>query len=926
MSRYTGPARIRIHGDQGAGAAYVGLARKLLGEQMAIHVDAYDSSRGLASQSHVSKTYTPKPTEQIARKASLPNGVNVRVQYNTFMPVIDIWVPEGVEPVKAIEYRGLLRALQDEDDPCEPLREPEGEPGEEDFDPGEFSELHPLYDPEDGDQQWLEYPADGLSQEFNPLSNYPLPPLGGTWVMDMIGAPFDPRAFNNKPPLATCKMLVTGGGRHNIEKQFPNQWGKTFLDGSGEEVPYIEIVGNQHTYNCPPRIFRIGRMNPMPGWPWLSDFARLVSASAVLEAPFNNTRAEAHIKIEFLRLNGEPFEPDEEAYLDPLEIDIVQPWNISGVWRDHVIDTWWYELSILSLNRTGSKAVIGLHQLGGGVFHGAPMDFIVLDLENEGDKYTVIDRFDHVLISEVNSDFSVGTPVTPVYDVVEHSDSPYLHPNIALNVHFGEVVESETVGNAASCSGTLHRYYKWIFYLLFDADDKLRKLYCAVNEIVSESGSQELSVISGEQLGAPLQGFLGVATFQIGVSYSQYDVVYEAGIIGGFATVNVFVARNSHFSTTTNRPRLSDSSCTAVDHPSSEWRFVYGRRCASQSPCVWQDWNLDADGGEVYRRSNRLYATINSVEVAIWDARTGTTLVINEESVSGIQVTQGNTAQFVSSREVDFSIWSDMYESTEEPEELFYILYEFEESFDRRIKYITPNSFDCFTNGYISSQNLINVGGVSAERKDVRSYTFRAYDKDNELVDEFKFSSDDPDLVVCSTYGLRNNIFDQTITRGISDFEGYTGPQSLLFLAGNMWSCSMNVPIASIDGTGVAFSYGASTSGFYTGTCGGSFSLGRLTKRRERAILTASSLEVDYNFDNEDAIFENTVAFSSGSPIANDKVRATTDPGRFAPNEANEGVLFKPVIGPELGILCAHQQVSYIGWLYPNELEDEENE
>jgi len=67
MPRYFGPARIRIHGDQTAGSKYIGLARTLLGEQMGIHVDAYDSSRGLASQSKVSKEYAAKPTEQIER-------------------------------------------------------------------------------------------------------------------------------------------------------------------------------------------------------------------------------------------------------------------------------------------------------------------------------------------------------------------------------------------------------------------------------------------------------------------------------------------------------------------------------------------------------------------------------------------------------------------------------------------------------------------------------------------------------------------------------------------------------------------------------------------------------------------------------------------------------------------------------------------
>jgi len=299
MSRYTGLARIRIHGPQGTGAGYVGLARKLLGEQMAIHVDAYDSSRGLASQSQISKTYTPKPTEQIQRKVSLPNGVGIRVQYNTFMPIIDIWVPEGVEPVKAIEYRGLLRALQDADAFCEPLVPPTGEPGEDGYNPGQVSELHPLYDSNNVDEQWLIYPDQGLSIEFNPYDNHPLPPRGGTFVMDMIAEPFDSRAFNvnGKPPLTDCKMLVTGGDA--VESDEDNV---VFADGI-------------YTRNIPARKFRIGRIDELLGWPWADTrdpdqtFGRLVSLSAVMEhtpnvAP-NAHKNKATFTLTFLKLNSE---------------------------------------------------------------------------------------------------------------------------------------------------------------------------------------------------------------------------------------------------------------------------------------------------------------------------------------------------------------------------------------------------------------------------------------------------------------------------------------------------------------------------------------------------------------------------------------------------------------------------------------------
>lgn len=107
MPRYSGPVSVRILGDQAVGAKYIGLARTVLGEQMAIHVGAYESSRGLASRSAISQTYTPRPTEYIKRRVSLPNGVRISVEHNTYMPRIAIQVPEGAEVPSVGAYRPL---------------------------------------------------------------------------------------------------------------------------------------------------------------------------------------------------------------------------------------------------------------------------------------------------------------------------------------------------------------------------------------------------------------------------------------------------------------------------------------------------------------------------------------------------------------------------------------------------------------------------------------------------------------------------------------------------------------------------------------------------------------------------------------------------------------------------------------------------
>jgi hypothetical protein len=80
MPRYSGVARTNIFGPPDEGAKYVVLARTMLGELMDIHVTPYEDD-GV------------RPSEFASREVQLPNGVRINVQYNTFLPQINIWVP-----------------------------------------------------------------------------------------------------------------------------------------------------------------------------------------------------------------------------------------------------------------------------------------------------------------------------------------------------------------------------------------------------------------------------------------------------------------------------------------------------------------------------------------------------------------------------------------------------------------------------------------------------------------------------------------------------------------------------------------------------------------------------------------------------------------------------------------------------------------
>ena len=593
MSRYFGPARIRIHGDQGVGAEYVGLARTLLGEQRGIHVDAYDSLRGLASQSRLSKEYTPKPTEQISRSVTLPNGVGIYVQHNTYMPIIDVWVPDGVKSTTKLtvkEYRGLLRALQDETIPCDPLLPTIGEVGDGDYYEGQFSELHPLYDPEDPNQQWLVYPA-SLSAKHNEFANYPLPPRGGTFVMDMIGAPFNESAFTDKFPLSACKMLVTGGGTHGVE---PLPY----------DEPTFEWGVDDYIYNCPPKLFRIGRKDDMSGWPWVGadGVSRLVSIRAQFRNSYDYVGTIGTITVEFLRLNGGSIPELDGDYIPPLEIEISDDWTYDRDAYPFEV-SWWYDISVMSISPKGDRAVLGIHDSYGQYARGVCYDFIIVDLaaEDEANRLRFISRY------EINGPMVVSNYQRTVSGVVTHlpkitlSATSIPNPYLAgITARTLELVPEELPEPVyAQESVQYQAVFSPAIFLHFDVDGQLVKTCLDTYTGYNRNRSQNTTWLAGNS-NSILGTFWDYPLWQSGVTYNIDDIVYWPTTIGGRRSVNAYRAKVGHFSGTTNMPPSSASSLTYTT--SATWHLIFGRATAVYNARYWfrtvnnGNWNTSAQG------------------------------------------------------------------------------------------------------------------------------------------------------------------------------------------------------------------------------------------------------------------------------------------------------------------------------------------
>jgi hypothetical protein len=938
MTRYSGPARIRIHGDQNAGSVYVGLARTLLGEQMAIHVDAYDSSRGLASQSQVSKNYTPKPTDQIRRRVSLPNGVGIAVQYNNFMPVIDIWVPEGVGEVTALEYRGLLRALQNEDEPCEPLEEPTGEPGDEDYDAGKFSELHPLYDPEDEDQQWLVYP-DSISIEHNGFPNYPLPPRGGTFIMDMIGVPFNQRAFDNKPPLASCKMLVTGGG--TIDNPEYTIWGDppTPLD-----VTNWDFSESGADYNiCPSRMFRVGRMNEMPGWPWLSSndgITRLVSISGRMkhdwDTYYEDTTAE--LLIEFLKLNGEPFEPDENGYLEPIEIELYEsyPYWEENEWTGHEYP-FWYDFSVISITAKGDKAVIGLHQAGYQWYRGIPMDFVVLDLEADiEDQVRYISRYDVSIVaydkcnysqSELTLDQIAGLSLDTEYSEETGVDGISW---VRAKVDIGPSPTEEDAFPIESTTEFEH-YGECTYAIGFNSEGNLVRKFLRVTEAWTENESQTLETnIENDTL----QRFFNIPQYSTlsSSNYSVGDVRMATHSYQGSTFENYYVCVQAHTGATTRRPGLHTSGANLLTDLYPEfWRIIYGRRSASHS-CAWQGWNdfVDIDptacqDGAVPALAVGEYGFCGGYLWMNTGASTRRVLRAPEIPVqTRLRQTLIRTSVFNCASTIDFC--EVLLDDPEDSPMVTNTLTAISSNTVERGARKHSTETNCIT-GYVTST------GTHIFRSEVNAYTLRAesmsvtatWVPDSTYLESVPTTYTAPNFCAAytSAHVAENNIFLRP-DRYVNPCPDYY-PGDFTYWGGCEWSNRIfSQFVWPIDGVGICIYPVSEATSSRSSPCITNQS-NTVNEYINGGALTYHSNTFDVDF--EDAVVPGYPDFWPSEQFMDLKsVRAITDPAThvYSGEVENDGFFLEPVFGPEKSIVCKEQQVAYVGWLYPQEMNDDD--
>lgn len=103
--RYTKEARIRFHGDREKAASYVSFARTLLGElYQRNHAIMDDRIAPKLSDSQISNV-DRRPIEQSKQEFHHPDGTKIVVNYNNWMPVIDIYAPSG-----RVERKVLFKA------------------------------------------------------------------------------------------------------------------------------------------------------------------------------------------------------------------------------------------------------------------------------------------------------------------------------------------------------------------------------------------------------------------------------------------------------------------------------------------------------------------------------------------------------------------------------------------------------------------------------------------------------------------------------------------------------------------------------------------------------------------------------------------------------------------------------------------------
>lgn len=943
MGKYVGPARIRLHGNRDEAVLHIGRARNLLGGIIAMHSDSHriDYRKRIDKDNPVNAIYQLKGENFCARTIRTPEGVYITVRNNDIIPIIDIVAPYKVGAEKALEHRGLLRALQDEADYCEPVVPPEGEPGDEGYNPGEFSELHPLYDPEDSDQQWLVYP-DSLSIEHNPFKNYPLPPLGGTFIMDMLGAPFNPRAFSidGKPNLFSCKMLLTGGGSR---------------EGDGE-FQVGEVIEGIRVRELEPRVFRVGRMNEMNGWPWADkrdpeqSFLRLVSLSARLEhtsGSVGQNYNKAIFTLEFLKLNNtECVQAEEETYvcLDPVEFEV----ELDDALYDYAVhpfgNTEWVDFSILSLMPDGSKAVIGLHQRGDTGLLGQYYDFVILDLARIIDDpldFDFYSRFDTWQGFAVRS-FTNGDPLTnipyvyegpltgdqfrrseEVYDTITPKGDNYT----VWNRQRAQYATAEQLGdNVFPASRTLITEYDFdvCIYMHFGNNGALHETYVRAEQNIQTTDTQSITHTDFDENNV-FDGIPYVRTnwWVNDKFYPRGSIVSRSEFLAGITFTNVYITLTNHTSTTSNRPNLEWTGSEFVDRSGSAWKMVFGDR-RDGNGCRFAYWNGVNDCYDdvpdtcaaydaishtgTFNSTGRLWLGEGGDEpVLIWYTYNPTfykfDVTVSVHTASTIIRTTS-----IYQRKLDL-----------EAEDVFARDFAIEDLVLQVISDATSARTEEEKTVFTKLCTVLAPTGYRAEKR-TRSKTKEThFFSDTASSDGLLHDGVDYDLLPFPTSwtggiggGLPAGLLGNHVEGNYKalPFAGSRFGVIQAFPASGGWAVAIGARSGSTTSTNPTTTSNTSTNGFQKNKC----------------VVTVGSKWAFTEVDD-------TNPWKSFSIIAGlqpdlEEMPAFTDPlplvNMQAEEEEEAEALLKPVRGPEKSITCLEQQISYVGWLYPQELTEAE--
>ena len=833
----------------------------------------------------------------------------------------------GVGPFKWGKPRGLLRALQDLDHPCEPLVPPTGVPGEEGYNPGEVSELHHIL-------PYLVYPPPPpLEPQPTPepkKNRVPLPPRGGTFIMEKVSPPSDPEVAEDVFLANNRKILVTGGGGTPDYEAWD----------TASATPSLLINNWEYaigvTYNiCPPRMFAVGNAGDLPGWPWRDSagVTRLVSVSArmvhVDETEQIWGRSDAEFLIEFLKPNGEPFAADDENRMEPIETTVTEgPPNTPSQWNG-LEYPYWYDFSVMSITPRGNKAILALHQAAQQQYRGVPYDFVVLDLEAIGvDRVQYISRYDNYVNTYTGCSVTESGEISNVAAILENET--YDEPTAATGIHWQRGKIKISAQPLAGIDPTIDPYptsgtqsisalCEHTYAIVFNSEEKIVRKFLRVNQNRTYFGSQTLDTITGED-GESLYPFLaGIVQYYERAAWAVGDVCLAIGI----HTVGYFVCMESHDTELGKHPFLINSG--AVDGNPTYWLMVYGW-LPYENRCWWARRNFTV----VDSHNDLLPGQIGRPGSNVW-MNTGEGIRVIFPGVTG--VTPPNIVSFYELRQLLQTTLTTSYSG-----QLTFFSKVLPDGTEEEVNTLsysgsyTQDTKKYRRSGTLSCSELRGWGELGDLTHIIRTAEDASTQTSSNTFAEMSVSGGQmppmPDVNDTITHGveyhkdqlfLRPNRYDIMVCPTVME-EG-NGPA---WLDGCNWQfLDLSVYVWPIYGTGIAFYPSVSASSSTTGGVEGTGSPTQsYAATKPGCILTHQSDIFDITVDEEPAI----PLWSKGDPTSMelDKVRAVTDPAPYTYGglPPNDGFVLEPLIGPEKGIACSTQNIAYVGWLRPDELKE----